>query len=67
MSRPLLESCRACGNEISRHGPFCLNCGHPQGSNLAVGLLILFLVVLLASYIAFMVYCVFHAESFAAP
>ena len=67
MNGPLLKSCRACGTEISRYSLFCRNCGHPQGSNLAIGLLVLFLTVLLGSYVAFMVYCAFHAESFAAP
>lgn len=67
MNRPLLKSCRACGTEISRYSPFCRNCGHPQGSNLAIGLLILFLIILLGSYMAFTIYCALHAEKFAAP
>ncbi len=67
MTKPLLKGCRACGTEISRYSPFCRNCGHPQGSNIAIGLLILFLIILLGSYIAFTVYCAFHAESLAVP
>lgn len=67
MDKPLLKSCQACGTEISRYSPFCRHCGHPQGSNLIIGLLILFLVALLSSYIAFMIYCTAHAERFAAP
>ncbi len=67
MDKPLLKSCQACGTEISRYSPFCRHCGHPQGSNLIIGLLILFLVALLSSYIAFMIYCAAHAERFAAP
>jgi predicted amidophosphoribosyltransferase len=67
MNRPLLKSCRACGAQISRYSPFCRNCGHPQGSNLAIGLLVLFFVILLGSYVAFTIYCGFHAESLAVP
>lgn len=66
MDKPLLKSCRACGTEISRYSPFCRNCGHPQGSNLMIGLLILFLVVLLGFYLVFMIYCACHAERFVA-
>jgi hypothetical protein len=64
MNKPLLKSCKACGNEISRYSPFCRSCGHPQGSNLIVWLLILFLILVLASYTAFMIYCACHAEVF---
>ncbi len=67
MDKPLLKSCKACGIEISRYSPFCRNCGHPQGSNLAIGLLILFFIILLASYMAFTVYCAFHTESLTIP
>ena len=67
MKKSLLKSCRACGTEISRYSPFCRNCGHPQGSNLIIGLLILFLVVLLSSYVAFAIYCAVHVERLAAP
>jgi hypothetical protein len=52
--------------EISRYSPFCRNCGHPQGSSLAVCLLVLFLIVMLAAWVAFMAYCACHAERFAA-
>jgi len=63
----LLKSCKACGTEISRYSAFCRNCGHPQGSNLAIGLLILFLIVPPGSYAAFMIYCALHAEHLAVP
>lgn len=66
MAKPLLKGCQACGTEISRYSPFCQNCGHPQGSNLAIALLILFLLFLLGSYVAFMIYCCLHAERFVA-
>lgn len=67
MNRSLLKSCRACGTEISRYSLFCRNCGHPHGSNLMIALLILFLVLLLGSYVGFMIYCCLHAGSFGAP
>jgi hypothetical protein len=67
MDRSLLRSCKACGTEISKYSPFCRNCGHPQGSNVAIGLLVLLLLVLLGSYVAFMIYCAGHAERLATP
>jgi predicted amidophosphoribosyltransferase len=65
-NKSLLKSCRACGTEISRYSPFCRNCGHPQGSNLMVCLLVLFFLFLLAAYVAFMIYCACHAENLVA-
>ncbi len=35
MKKNLLLNCKACGKEISRHSPFCRNCGHPQTGALA--------------------------------
>lgn len=52
--------------EISRCSPLYRNCGHPQGSSLAICLLVLFLIVMLAAWVAFMAYCACHTESFAA-
>lgn len=51
-----LKDCRACGKEISPLSPFCRQCGHPQGSAVAIWLFVLFLVVLLAAYLAFCLY-----------
>ena len=65
--RRRLLNCRLCGKEISPYSPFCRNCGHPQGSNLAICLLILFLVFLLASYMAFVIHCALHVDSLPAP
>jgi predicted amidophosphoribosyltransferase len=65
MNRTMLKNCRACDNEISKYSPFCKNCGHPQGSNLIICLLVLFLIFVLASYTAFMCYCSCHPELFA--
>lgn len=65
-NKSLLKSCRACGTEISRYSPFCRTCGHPQGSSLTVCLLVVFLLLMLAAYLAFMIYCACHAESFSA-
>ncbi|AQQ70316.1 hypothetical protein SMSP2_00660 [Limihaloglobus sulfuriphilus] len=66
MSSPLLKSCKACGTEISKYSPFCRNCGHPQGSNLIIWFLALFLIVLIAAYIAFTLYCSCHTEQLGA-
>jgi predicted amidophosphoribosyltransferase len=64
MNNSLLKSCKACGKEVSRYSPFCRNCGHPQGSSFIIWLLVLFLILVLASYTAFMIYCACHPESF---
>ncbi len=53
MKESLLRDCKACGKEISRHTPFCRNCGHPQVTPLIIWLLILFLVLMVALYMAF--------------
>lgn len=66
MNESLLKECNACGTKISRYSAFCRNCGHPQGPSLMVWLLVVFLLVMLAAYVAFMIYCACHAESFAA-
>lgn len=64
MNYSLLKSCKACGNQISRYSPFCRTCGHPQGSTFLIWLLVLFLILVLASYTAFMIYCACHVEAF---
>lgn len=56
MEKRKLKQCRACGTDVSPYSPFCRNCGHPQGSAVAVWLLVLFGVVLLAGYVAFCLY-----------
>jgi len=63
MDNPLLKNCGACGHEISRYAPFCRNCGHPQGRPLIIGLLVLFLLILLALYVGFMAFCASNPES----
>jgi hypothetical protein len=54
MKRELLRSCEACGKEISRHSPFCRNCGHPQKGVLArwivVGLALLMFALSIALF-----------------
>ncbi len=62
MGRQLVRSCSACGNDVSRHSPFCRHCGHPQAAPLIVWLLALFLLVLLASYVAFTIYCMCNVQ-----
>ncbi|MBL7188305.1 MAG: hypothetical protein ISS70_18425 [Phycisphaerae bacterium] len=56
MKKTMLRDCKACGKEISRYSPFCRNCGHPQGSVLSICVLVLFLLLLIAYYIAFCIY-----------
>jgi len=56
MKQSLLKDCKACGKEISWLSPFCRQCGHPQGSELAIWLLGLFGLLLLALYLAFCFY-----------
>lgn len=56
MEKSMLRNCKACGNDISRYSLFCRNCGHPQGSMVAIWLLVLFLLLLIAYYIAISIY-----------
>lgn len=58
------KSCKLCGKEISPYSPFCRNCGHPQGRPLIIALLILFLLVLLALYVGFALFCACNPERF---
>lgn len=59
-----LRSCKLCGTEISPYSPFCRNCGHPQGRPLVIALLILFLLLLLAFYVGFVLFCSCDPERF---
>jgi hypothetical protein len=56
MKKSILRNCKACGNDISRYSLFCRNCGHPQGSIVAIVLLALFLLLLIAYYVAISIY-----------
>ena len=56
MKERKLTNCKACGTELSPLSPFCRHCGHPQGSAVAIWLLVLFATVLLAAYLAFCLY-----------
>ncbi len=56
MEKAKLNDCRECGKSISRQSPFCRECGHPQGSAVAIWLLALFLLMLLAAYLTFCLY-----------
>lgn len=64
MNKAFLKTCKACGKEVSRYSPFCRHCGHPQGVTFLIWLLIIFLLFMLASYIAFMIYCAYNVEEF---
>ncbi|MFO7973865.1 MAG: hypothetical protein R6V12_04445 [Candidatus Hydrogenedentota bacterium] len=62
MEKPLLRSCEACGKEISRHSAFCRHCGHPQKLPLIMWLLVLFLLMMVAFYLAFCIYCMLNVQ-----
>jgi len=59
-----LRSCKLCGNQISPYTPFCRNCGHPQGSALALWLLGSFLLLLIAFYLAMTFFCMCNVQGF---
>lgn len=63
MKDSYLKKCSACGNEISRYTPFCRHCGHPQGSVVALWLLGFFLIMLIAFYLAMMIYCMCNVDT----
>jgi RNA polymerase subunit RPABC4/transcription elongation factor Spt4 len=67
MSKSPLKQCKACGGEISKYTPFCRHCGHPQHPNIWIWLLGLFVIVLLAAYTAFMLYCSCQPENLRLP
>jgi len=67
VNKSLLRTCKACGNEISRHSPFCRNCGHPQAAPLIVWLLIVFLLLTMAFYLAFTIYGMSHIGELRQP
>ena len=62
MSKPLLRDCTACGKEVSRHSAFCRHCGHPQRLPLVIWLLVLFLMMMIAFYMAFTIYGMRHVH-----
>ena len=62
MAKSPLKSCKACGTQISRHSPLCRKCGHPQGAPLVVWALILFVLLMLAFYVACMIHGILHPE-----
>ncbi|MBN1124720.1 MAG: zinc ribbon domain-containing protein [Sedimentisphaerales bacterium] len=64
MVRSPLNQCKACGKEVSKYSPFCRHCGHPQGLPVVIWLLVLFFIIVLAAYTAFMIYCSCHPDSF---
>ena len=67
MDRSLVQNGQALSRQIGRHSASRHDCGRPQGSDLMIWLLVLFLTVMLAAYTAFMCYCCCHPERFVAP
>ncbi len=59
-----LRSCKLCGSKISPYTPFCRECGHPQGSILALWVMVAFFILLLAMYIGMSVFCMCHAHEY---
>jgi len=59
-----LRNCKLCGKSISPYSPFCRNCGHPQGSPLFIWLLIGFLVLLIALYLAMTLFCMCNVQQY---
>lgn len=64
MNQSLMRKCSACANDISRHSLFCRHCGHPQGRPLVVWTLGVFLLMMVAVYIALTVYGAHHTQQF---
>jgi len=59
-----LRTCNLCGKDISPYSPFCRDCGHPQASALAIWLLAVFLIVMIAFYIAMTIFCMCNVQRF---
>jgi hypothetical protein len=62
MTKSALRDCKACGKEVSRHSPFCRQCGHPQGYPLVIWLLMVFLLMMIAFYLTFTVFGLCNVE-----
>lgn len=58
-----VRSCTLSGREISPYSLFCRNCGHPQGAPILIGLLMLFLLMVLAAFVAFTMYCMCYSHA----
>ena len=59
-----LRNCKLCGKEISPYSPLCRNCGHPQATPLVIWLLVVFLFMIIAFYIAMTVFCMCNVQKF---
>jgi len=64
VNESLLKTCNACGNQISRHSPFCRQCGHPQPLPLFFWLLVVFFLMMIAFYLSVTIYGSLHTERF---
>lgn len=59
-----LRSCDLCGNEISPYSPFCRNCGHPQGSMLALWVMVAILILMIAFYVGMTLFCMCNVQEY---
>jgi len=60
--RVRLHNCKLCGKDISPYSPLCRNCGHPQATPLVIWLLAVFLVMIIAFYIAMTIFCMCNVQ-----
>jgi len=60
--RVRLHNCKLCGKEISPYSPLCRNCGHPQTTPVVIWLLAVFLLIMVAFYIAMTVFCMCNVQ-----
>ena len=59
-----LRSCKLCGNELSPYSPFCRNCGHPQGSMLALWVMVAILILMIVMYIGMSIFCMCNVQDY---
>lgn len=59
-----LRSCKLCGSEISPYSPFCRNCGHPQGSMLALWVMVAILILMVVIYVGMSIFCLCNVDRF---
>jgi hypothetical protein len=67
MDKPPVQNGQALSRQIGRRSALSHDCGHRQGSDFMVWLLVLFLIAMIAAYTAFMWYCCCHPGRFEVP